>query len=470
MEQLTPEGLKVVNELAQRYGFSQEAVIHMMFAMVHGRGGMAQFNHPEFAGSGQWMRGGMLMLADMFNQPLKARVDGLCQAIATELASQPDLFPSGSFQSQTQSGGGQQMQVGGSGHQMQVGGGGQQMQVDGRGQQGQWGASRMAPLPPLGGGGSLFTPDPRDTWWPQDLGSPSACGSQNDMRYAFFPAAGRLAVEANGQVTIYDTGGHHIAGFSQQQSPGGAVVFTTPGGSVSLASLATIGGGIHQQAQSSSGGDGAQQAQSSGGGSQQLQQQVRPGMAPMTGMAPMGGMAPMTFSPMTFSPMASSEPWWPADLGTPSSAGSQNDLRYALFPAARRLAVERKGHVTVHDIGDLRISGFSQTSGEGGVGVTTATGTVPLANLPVVGALEAVLSPAESGPEVAASPKVAAGPEVAAGPAAASPATPPPSPASHGGTQADVLDALSKLAELRDKGILTEAEFAAKKTELLSRL
>ena len=63
MEQLTPEGLQVVNELAQRYGFSQEAVIQMMFAMVRGRGAMAQFNHPEFAGSGQWMRGGMLMMS-----------------------------------------------------------------------------------------------------------------------------------------------------------------------------------------------------------------------------------------------------------------------------------------------------------------------------------------------------------------------------------------------------------------------
>lgn len=98
MEQLTPEGLKVVNELAQHYGFSQEAVIHMMFAMLRGQGGMAQFNHPEFAGSGQWMRGGMLMLADMFNHSLKARVEGLCQAIAGQLASQPELFPTGSFQ------------------------------------------------------------------------------------------------------------------------------------------------------------------------------------------------------------------------------------------------------------------------------------------------------------------------------------------------------------------------------------
>jgi hypothetical protein len=224
VEQLTPAGLRVVNELAQRYGFSQEAVIHMMFTMLRGRGGMAQFNHPEFAGSGQWMQGGMLMLGDMFNHSLKARVDGLCQAIAAQISSQPELFPSGSFQAQSQSGAGQQSQVATGGQQM-----------------------------PLATQGGLFAADPRDSWWPAELGSPSAMGSQNDIRYAFFPAVGRLAVEANGRVTLYDTGEHHIAGFSQQQSPGGAVVFATPGGSISLANLSAIGSGSQQQQQRSTG-------------------------------------------------------------------------------------------------------------------------------------------------------------------------------------------------------------------------
>ncbi len=40
-------------------------------------------------------------------------------------------------------------------------------------------------------------------------------------------------------------------------------------------------------------------------------------------------------------------------------------------------------------------------------------------------------------------------------------------PASAGG---DVLGTLEKLAGLRDKGILTDAEFSAKKAELLARL
>ena len=39
-----------------------------------------------------------------------------------------------------------------------------------------------------------------------------------------------------------------------------------------------------------------------------------------------------------------------------------------------------------------------------------------------------------------------------------------------GGKQPDVMEQLAKLGELRDQGVLTEEEFAAKKTELLSRM
>ena len=42
---------------------------------------MAQFSHLEFGGSGQWMRGGMIMVSDMFNNYLKGRIDGLCNEL-----------------------------------------------------------------------------------------------------------------------------------------------------------------------------------------------------------------------------------------------------------------------------------------------------------------------------------------------------------------------------------------------------
>ena len=206
MQQLTPEGQQIVNNLAQRYGFSQDAVTHMLFAVLNGNGSMAQFSHPEFGGSGQWMKGGMLMLGDMFNYSLKGSIDALCSELSQILADQPGLLRSGSFQSQSQGGGAQQSQVAG------------------------------APM----GESSLFVPDPADHWWPRELGQPSATGSQNNVRYAYFVNARRLAVETNGQVWVYDTLDHQIGGFSQQQGVGGSILFTSQYGTVNLSSLPVI--------------------------------------------------------------------------------------------------------------------------------------------------------------------------------------------------------------------------------------
>src|SRR5919108_6328202 len=87
MPQLTSEGQQHVTELAQRYGVSPEAVLTLLQALVHGHGTMAQFDHPELGGRGQWMPGGMVMVGDMFNQALRATVDGLCTALAALLAA-----------------------------------------------------------------------------------------------------------------------------------------------------------------------------------------------------------------------------------------------------------------------------------------------------------------------------------------------------------------------------------------------
>lgn len=206
MQQLSPQGQQIVNELAQRHGFSPDAVTHMMFAVLHGNGGMAQFSHGEFGGSGQWMRGGMTMVSDMFNNYLKGRVDGLCSDIANILANQPGLLQTGSFQSQSQSGGGFQNQRNGGG---------------------------MGPS-------SLFIPDPEDNWWPQDLGLPNATGSQNNVKYAYFAQARRLAVKTGSSVWVYDTQQHNIGGFSQQQGSGGSITFTSQFGTVMLSSLPVV--------------------------------------------------------------------------------------------------------------------------------------------------------------------------------------------------------------------------------------
>jgi hypothetical protein len=58
MRQLSPTGKQMINDLAQRHGFSSDAVFGMLQSVINGHGSMAQFSHPEFGDSGQWMRGG----------------------------------------------------------------------------------------------------------------------------------------------------------------------------------------------------------------------------------------------------------------------------------------------------------------------------------------------------------------------------------------------------------------------------
>src|ERR1700709_2679436 len=78
-----------IAEIAQRHGFSADAARAVVEALRRGGGGMAQFNHPELGGMGQWAMGGMLMIGDMFNHDLKARVDGLCRDLAAIPAPVP---------------------------------------------------------------------------------------------------------------------------------------------------------------------------------------------------------------------------------------------------------------------------------------------------------------------------------------------------------------------------------------------
>ena len=215
MKQLTPEGQQIINNIAQRYNFSPDAVFSMLLSVINGNGSMAQFNHREFGGSGQWMRGGMIMLGDMFNNGLKNSVSGLCQELANLIANQPDLIQTGSFQSQSQ------------GNQQQSNfGGGQQQNSSG-------------PTGPV----SLFVPPPAGSsgnWWPAGLQFPTSTGSQNNVRYAYFANIHRLAIDVNGQVTLYDTLDHQIGGFSQQQSIGGSIIFTSQYGLVDVGTLPII--------------------------------------------------------------------------------------------------------------------------------------------------------------------------------------------------------------------------------------
>jgi hypothetical protein len=194
MRALSEDGRRILADVAARHGISVDAAEHLFFALANGGGFQAQFNHPDLGGMGQWSQGGMTMIGDMFNNGLKAKVDWLCQDLAGLIRSQ-DLYappPPPSYQSQSQ-----------------------------------------------GGGVSLFVPggSMSSGGWPQELGQPSSVGSQNNLRYAFFPTSRRLAIDKAGQMTVYDTGDHQIGGFSQQQCGDQSLTFTSQYGLVRVADL-----------------------------------------------------------------------------------------------------------------------------------------------------------------------------------------------------------------------------------------
>ncbi len=194
MSQWTEQGEKLVNDIAQRYGTSYEAVSLMLESILRGNGTMAQFNIYELGGGGQWMRGGMTMVGDMFNYQLKSKVDGICGDLSNAILDQniqvvpppPPLKP-------------------GSGHPGQSAP--------------QWGQ-----------------------WWPSELGVPNTSGSQNQYRYAYFAGLRRLAISDGQNITVYDTLDHSIGGVSQQQGGVAGVGFTSQYGNVDLRSLPLISG------------------------------------------------------------------------------------------------------------------------------------------------------------------------------------------------------------------------------------
>ena len=185
---VTPEAANAIADIAQRHGLSQEAVLAMLVALREGGGTMAQFNIPELGGNGQWMRGGMTMVGNMFDNALKARVDALCN----------ELLPAAR-------------------HHRGISG----------------------TRPELAGPGRVRR---RTTGGRPISGSPSSVGGQNDVRYAFFPGTRRLAIQISGVTKVFDTGEHHIGGVQQQQGTGySSVSFTSQFGTFGVSSLHELG-------------------------------------------------------------------------------------------------------------------------------------------------------------------------------------------------------------------------------------
>ncbi len=177
---LNEEGL--VTRVALRHSISQDAVRTILRALRSSGGSMAQFSHSEFGGMSQWSPG-MTMVGDMFNNALKSKLDAVCAELTTYAGASADDRDHGvSYRSQK--------------------------------------------------------PDP--SWWPANLGTPSAVGAQNDLKYAVFPGTHRLVINDGGKVDIYDTGEHHIFGVGQSQSADRSLAFTSQDGLVRVSDLQKV--------------------------------------------------------------------------------------------------------------------------------------------------------------------------------------------------------------------------------------
>jgi len=133
-------------------------------------------------------------------------------------------------------------------------------------------------------------------------------------------------------------------------------------------------------------------------------------------------------------------------LGYPAATGAQNSERYAYFPKIRRLAVEHDGRVEVYDTTGYEIRGFAQQQQNlpaGVIAFMTQRGVVRPDSFPRV----PFEKPAVEKPQA---------------PRSEAPAT--------NGDANSIVALIEQLAQLKEKGVLTDSEFATKKAELLKRL
>ncbi len=92
----------------------------------------------------------------------------------------------------------------------------------------------MKPLDPMK---PLAPMSSSEKWWPTGLGEPSSLGSQDGMRYAYFPDKQLLLIEEDGKVKTFDSGRHRIRGVSQANSDSQSLAFTSQHGAVRVEDL-----------------------------------------------------------------------------------------------------------------------------------------------------------------------------------------------------------------------------------------
>lgn len=170
--------MKKIQEIAAKYNVSEQTVRTLLDGLKMSGGRQVQFNISELGGMGQWS-GGMVMIGDMFNNGLKAKVAELCSVLAPL--------------SQT-------------------------MAEEEKKQESTASETEKTPA--------------------KKRSSASFSGSQNGHKYTYFASENILEMEENGQVTKYSTDGYALSGVQQSQDNGGrSLRFSYPGGTVSVNDL-----------------------------------------------------------------------------------------------------------------------------------------------------------------------------------------------------------------------------------------
>jgi hypothetical protein len=194
---------QVLKEISARHGVSVEVIASLLSAFRHSGGRMAQFNHPELGGMGQWSSG-MLMIGEFSNTALKQKVQAICDELSKFVNDNAEHLDNLDKEDINHMSG---------------------EDVD---EKLSWKSFKP------------FKPFDNEKWWPQSLGAPTSVGSQNESQYAYFPESNRLAIKENSQVTIFDTGAHKIFGVSQQQGENNSLVFDSQLGRVRVTELTEV--------------------------------------------------------------------------------------------------------------------------------------------------------------------------------------------------------------------------------------
>ncbi|GAB4120142.1 MAG: hypothetical protein OHK0057_26060 [Thermoflexibacter sp.] len=167
---------KDLKEIAMKYDLSLGAVIMLFSGLQNTQGNQVQFNHPELGGVGQW-QAGMIMIGDMFNHALKAKINELCHELALIVKKEQKATPKKSV---------------------------------------------------IKNFDAIY-------------GTPALKGTQNDLKYAYYPAKDIFIIEQYGKLEKYSTEGYQVTGISQQQNYFSQdLIIQTDKGNITLSMLTKV--------------------------------------------------------------------------------------------------------------------------------------------------------------------------------------------------------------------------------------